>query len=69
MATRKTKQTETRVGENVSTERKQELKEIQAERRSRLTKAANIAGYDTIDKLASAILSGEVVVIKRQPQG
>ena len=58
------KQTETRVGEKVTPERKEKLRSGQAERRNRLTQAANKAGFDTIDKLATAILSGEAVVIK-----
>lgn len=56
------KQTETRVGAKVTSERKEKLKAGQAERRQRLTKAAEIAGFDTIDKLAAAIISGHVVV-------
>lgn len=56
------KQTETRVGEKVTPERKEKLKAGQAERRNRLTQAANKAGFDTIDKLASAIINGQVAV-------
>lgn len=56
------KQTETRVGEKVTPDRKKQIRDIQAERRKRLTQAANKAGFDTIDKLASAIINGQVVV-------
>jgi hypothetical protein len=59
-------QVDKRTGANVTPERKQELKEIQARRRQRLTEAANLAGFDTIDKLAAAILSGEVTITKKQ---
>lgn len=39
-------------------------KERQQERRERLKQAAQVAGYETIDKLAAAILSGEVKIEK-----
>ncbi len=58
------KQTETRVGAKVTPERKEKVKASQAERRKRLTQAATIAGYSTIDKLSAAIISGEAVVTK-----
>ena len=34
----------------------------QAGRRERLTEAANVAGFTTIDKLATAIIAGDVTV-------
>lgn len=33
----------------------------QADRRNRLQQAAQVCGYDTIDKLAAAILSGDII--------
>lgn len=58
------KQVETRVGEKVTPERKEKLKIGQAERRKRLTDAANKAGFDTIDQLANAIINGQATVTK-----
>ncbi len=58
------KQADTRVGNSVTPERKEKVKNSQADRRKRLTQAATIAGYNTIDKLAAAIISGEAVVTK-----
>ena len=49
------------------TERKETVRNRQAERRARLKQAAEIAGYATIDQLAAAILGGEATVTKRQP--
>ena len=48
-------------------ERKETVKARQAERRARLKQAAQIAGFKTIDKLAAAILGGDVTITKRQP--
>lgn len=59
-------QVDKRTGANVTPERKQELKEIQARRRQRLTEAAQKAGFPTIDKLVDAILSGQVTIVKNQ---
>lgn len=59
-------QVDKRTGANVTPERKQELKVIQARRRQRLTEAAQKAGFPTIDKLADAILSGQVAIVKNQ---
>ena len=39
----------------------------QSRRNARLKAAANQAGFETIDKLAAAITSGEVVVKRGQP--
>lgn len=57
-------QVDKRTGANVTPERREKVKTAQAERRQRLTEAANKAGFDTIDKLAAAILSGEVTISK-----
>lgn len=62
-------QVDKRTGANVTPERKQKVKAAQAERRQRLTEAANLAGFDTIDKLAAAILSGEVIVTQAAGAG
>jgi len=59
-------QVDKRTGANVTPERKQELKEIQARRRQRLTEAAQLAGFKTIDRLADAILSGQVTIVRNQ---
>ena len=58
------RQVDKRTGDNVTPERKKDLAEAQANRRKRLTDAANKVGFDTIDKLATAILSGEVIITK-----
>lgn len=47
-------------------ETKETMRNRQARRRQRLTEAAKLAGFDTIDKLAAAILSGEVTITKKQ---
>lgn len=47
-------------------ETKKTIRDRQARRRQRLTEAANLAGYPTIDKLVDAILSGQVTIVKNQ---
>lgn len=37
----------------------------QADRRDRLKQAALVCGYDTIDKLAKAILDGDIIFTKK----
>ena len=59
-------QVDKRTGANVTPERKEKVKAAQVERRNRLSEAANKAGFDTIDKLAAAILSGQVTITKNQ---
>lgn len=56
---------EKRTGDNVTPERRQIVKSAQAKRRQRLKEAAQKVGFDTIDKLADAILSDEVTIIKK----
>lgn len=45
-------------------ETKDTVRSRQADRRQRLSAAAKKAGYSSIDKLAAAILAGEVKVVK-----
>lgn len=47
-------------------ETKKTIRDRQARRRQRLTEAAQKAGFPTIDKLADAILSGQVAIVKNQ---
>lgn len=49
-------------------ETKETNRERQARRRQRLTKAAQLAGFKTIDDLASAILAGEVTITRREKE-
>ena len=55
-------QVDKRTGPNVTSERKAKVAKAQADRRQRLTEAAQKAGYTTIDELAAAILAGEVTI-------
>ena len=59
-------QVDKRTGANVTPERREKIKAAQADRRQRITEAANKAGFETIDKLAAAILSGQVTITKNQ---
>ena len=59
-------QVDKRTGANVTPERREKIKAAQADRCQRITEAANKAGFDTIDKLAAAILSGQVTITKNQ---
>ena len=55
-------QVDKRTGANVTPERKEKVAKAQADRRRRLTEAAQLVGYTTIDELAAAILAGKVTI-------